>query len=314
MMNIRNKIILFAVLTSTLSFSSCKNRSKAIPDALKEKDLEILETVLNNGQLWEKVHAAEFLIDLGYAGKVSDVFLAELNQNGHLPQYRIGIWRVLYKCAENEEKQIWQDSIYRAFVLPTSPDRIHAAETLAKLKIPTENKDSEIVESAIVSSDKRLSFFTQWWAIPQLEHGIEKLKEYLSGIIRFEEESIIRLMAAYVLGEDRDICFDTEEWQILKDFAVSEPVGSDVRLYLLAAAFSKAPVDAMQTASFKNIKKLLLEYTDSDKPKLYQLCLSLARKGDLKDVDILKPLLHHHEDDVKIAAAYAILQIEKSLK
>lgn len=275
----------------------------------EKQAFDVLDTVLKDGQPWEKVHAAEFLIALGKTGSVQDVFLKELDQNGHQPEYRIGIWRVLYKCAEENEKQIWQDSIYNAFILSESPDRIHAAETLAKLKITAKNTDVEIVESAIASPDQRLSFFSQWWITPQNEGGIEKLKAYLLPIIQSDEKSVIRYLAAYVLCEDTDLSINTGEWQILQDIAVSEPVDSDVRLQLLTAAFSKADNDSIQATSLRNIKKMMLEYTNSTKSNVYQLCVALARKGGAEDIGLLKSLLHHHENDVKIAAAYAMQQI-----
>lgn len=273
---------------------------------MEEQAFEALNEVLAGGQPWEKVHAAEFLIDLGKVDVARDVFMVESNENGHIPEYRIGIWRVLYKCTGEEERQAWRDSICRSFVLPESPDRIHAVETLAKLKIPAEKTDSGVIGSAMASTDYRLVVYTQWWAIPQVENGIEKLKEHLFKTIGSGSDNPARRLAAYVLSEDRDICLNAEEWQSLENLAMSEPVDSDVRLQLLAAAFSKASADP------GNIKKLLMEYKDSEKPDLYQLCLALARNGDIEDTDILEPLLGHPENDVRIAAAYAILKINNS--
>jgi SSS family solute:Na+ symporter len=290
-------------------FLSCCNQRAE----LKNQAEDVLETVLNDGQAWEKVHAAEFLIKLGHSEKVLDVFLSESSKNGDVPEYRIGIWRVLYQCAKDEEKQIWQDHIYRAFIHPASPDRIHAVETLAKLKISEKNEDATVVESAIASIDRRLSFYTQWWIIPQRDHGIEKLKYHLFQIIQSDEKDSVRQLAAYVLCEDPAIRFNHREWQMMENIAISEPAKSGVRLQLLAAAFSKASVDSVQPASFQKIRKMLLEYSDSDKASLCQLCWLLARKGEMKDMDVLKPLLRHRENDVKIAAAYAICQIDRQI-
>ena len=293
---------------------SCHNQGTGISNELKNQTEDILKTVLKDGQNWEKVHAGEFLIGLGSVDIVFNSFLSEFDKYGGIPEYRIGIWRVLYKCAGKEEKQVWQDSIYRAFLLPTSPDRIHAAETLAKLKISIEKIDSEIMEAAMTSTDSRLKFYTQWWVIPQLENGAEKIKNHLFHIIQSDATESLRQMAAYVLCEDKDIHLNISEWQLLKDIAIHEPVNSVARLQLLAAALSKATDDSVQTDSFQDIKKMMLGYTNSNKSALYQLCLSLARKGDMKDIDELKVLLHHQENDVKIAAAYAILQINNQTK
>ncbi len=302
----------YFVVSILLFFLSCRNQGPGISDELRNQAEGILETVLNNGQTWEKVHAAEFLIELGDTSKVLDVFMSELDKSGHIPEYRIGIWRVLYKCTRKEEKQVWQDSIYRAFMLPTSPDRLHAVETLAKLKIAGRNTDSVVIKSALGAPDQRLSFYAQWWVIPQYENGIDRLKDHLFQIIQSDEKNPIRQMAAYVFCEDRDIRFNNKEWELVRNLAISEPVASGVQLQLLAAAFSKSATDSKQPESLQKIKKMMLEYTDSDKSRLYQFCLSFAREGKMEDIDVLAPLLSHKEDDVKIAAAYAILKIDQN--
>ncbi len=249
-MDIMKAWILFTAAVVLFGIS-CTNRH----DALTERAFGTLEEVLTGGRPWEKVHAAEFLIDLGQTGMVRDVFMAESAENGHIPEYRIGIWRVLYKCAGEWERQAWQDSIRRAFTLPDSPDRIHAVETLAKLKIPAEQTDAGVIEAAVASTDYRLVFYTQWWELPQQENGAEKLKEHLFRIIRSDSENPARKLAAYVLSKDRDVCLNAEEWQLLEN-------------------------------------------------------LALARREEAKNREILEQQLEHPENEVRIAAAYAILKTD----
>lgn len=305
--------ICFLITIPVLLFFSCRNSTKTASGTLEQQSVEVLETILTTGKAWEKVHAAEFLIELGDTSKVLHVFLSESDKNSHIPEYRIGIWRVLYRCAGKDEKQAWQDSIYRAFVHSTSPDRVHAVETLAKLKIAGKNTDSAIIRSALGAPDQRLSFYTQWWIAPQKENGIDGLKDHLFQIIQSGEVASVRQLAAYVLCEDMAIRFNNKEWEIVRNLAISEPA-TPVQLQLLAAAFSKSTVDSVQPASLQRIKAMMLECTASDKSSLYQLCLSLARKGKKEDMNILAPFLLHQENDVKTAAAYAILRIDKELK
>ena len=52
-----------------------------------------------------------------------------------MPQYRVGIWRVLAQAASaQEERKQYIEKIHNAYL--QGPDQLHALETLAKLKEP----------------------------------------------------------------------------------------------------------------------------------------------------------------------------------
>lgn len=213
---------LFVLLITSCSMKNNNSNN------LREQAVHTLNTVLLDGQRWEKVHAAEFLIASGYDENVEDVFRSELNQYGNIPEYRIGIWRVLYRSAKISEKQQWSDSILQVFEDASSPDRIHAVETLAKLKIIEKESDSACIRSALQSGDLRLWFYTQWWHIPQSPNGANEMKKFLFSILQSDIYDLaIKQLAAYVIREDKTLRLDDEELTTLKNLGFAKPDDSN---------------------------------------------------------------------------------------
>lgn len=79
----------------------CSEQS-VVNNTLRECTLSELRNNLRVLSAWEKVHAAEYLLWLGYAGGVRDAFLQEEARHGQQVPYRVGIWRVLAQCALDE--------------------------------------------------------------------------------------------------------------------------------------------------------------------------------------------------------------------
>lgn len=297
----------FQILFVSFFLYSCGNNNP-ISDKVINKAMDELKFIVSNGHRWEKVHAAEFLLELGYDENIYEIFSSELQKNGHKPQYRIGIWRVLYRSAKADETQKWSDSIYNIFIDTSAPDRIHAAETLAKLKIAKQDRDSSVIESILALDVSPLWFYTHWWIIPQLENGSEKLKKFLFDIVQSDQyDAHIRSMASYVIREDKSISLNEEEWQTLRNIVITESGGSELQALLAVAAFSKAP-DNIPTDQLMDVKEILSDCKDLN---AYQYCLAYAEKGVSSDVDKLTVLLDNEDADIRNAAAYAILRINQ---
>ena len=123
-------------LIAVLSIAGATLADDAAPTqvnrSLRERSIAVLRRVMDREERWIKVHAAEYLLQAGYPEGVKDAFLLESSIHGTEPQYRIGIWRVLARAAENEQEQAkWISNIRDVFLDPKAPDRSHAAETLA---------------------------------------------------------------------------------------------------------------------------------------------------------------------------------------
>ena len=101
---------------------------------IRDRAVDELRQALKTETRWVKVHAAEHLLSLGYADGVHSVFSQENELHGAEPMYRVGIWRVLAQTPISEgERERWLNRIWEAFWDEDGEDRIHAAETLAKL-------------------------------------------------------------------------------------------------------------------------------------------------------------------------------------
>ena len=64
-----------------------------------------------------------------------------------VPEYRIGIWRVLARAAiRKEERGEWTAKIRDVFFNLEALDRLNAAETLGKLGYTTRNQGDELFD------------------------------------------------------------------------------------------------------------------------------------------------------------------------
>ena len=133
-----------------------------VASELRDRSVEIIRKVFASEQRWVKVHAAEYLLALDHSEGVEEAFMEELKAHGDEPQYRIGIWRVLARASyKDKEREEWTKKICEVFFDTASPDRLHAAETLAKLGYKL--KDSEVAATeAAASEDKPWAPYATW--------------------------------------------------------------------------------------------------------------------------------------------------------
>ncbi|MDD4788871.1 MAG: hypothetical protein PHO07_17000, partial [Pirellulales bacterium] len=114
--------------------SAAGEQTPQVTSELRGRAVSTLRDVLERQERWVKVHAAEFLLGLDYPEGVEREFTEELERHGTEPEYRIGIWRVLAKAAyDPRENRRFIARIRDVFLDSAAPDRLHAAETLAKL-------------------------------------------------------------------------------------------------------------------------------------------------------------------------------------
>lgn len=151
---------IFIILTFLL-ISSCTPQNEQ--DKLAEEAQTYLFNVLRSNNKWEKIHAAEELIVLGYSDVVRDQFTQELQSYANTPEYRVGIMRVLARSAQSErEKNGWIDEIAKIYKDTTNVDRLHASETLAKLNINLQEIDHQRTLSDLNSKDSLLKAYVTW--------------------------------------------------------------------------------------------------------------------------------------------------------
>lgn len=270
-------------------------------DALHRKALLLLRDSLRREDHWIKVHAAEALLSLGYLQEVREVFHLELVSNGAEPKYRIGIWRVLAQVAPDvAEREQWIGKIRAAFLDPTGPDRLHAAESLAKLGYQVQGRDANAFKLLAEAGADPFAVNTRW--ILANNGG---LNEQLSLVKLLEsKDADTRFDAAYALRNMPHVSAPAQEK--LLSALCQEPTASNGRIYLISAALVHAPPDQQ-----KHIKAELLAHVKTDDQAVkYEICAALAKMGQKEDLPFLSRLLEDTNCDVRVGAAGAVLRIE----
>ncbi|WP_460672505.1 hypothetical protein [Larkinella ripae] len=285
--------------------------AQAAPDALQNQCLQELRTVLQTEREWVKVHAAEYLLWLGQPAGVQDVYRNELRQFETQSPYRIGIWRVLAQAAATPaEKKTWTDRIVAAFADPNGPDRIHAAETLAKLGISTATVAAEASRKAIAGENRPLALYTLWSAtLADAKTAPVNRRKFLELALNRQEETAPRKLGAFILRKLGGVT--AAEWKQLAEAALAEPVSSGLQLNLVHTALVTAPAEASRSEPYRLLRvKLLATQHSAVVGDQLELAAALAEKGTATDVPVLVPFLKHENADLRAGAAYAILKIK----
>jgi SSS family solute:Na+ symporter len=315
-------VCLFLVLLF-LIFAGCSApEDRVVSGELRQEALEQLQSVLRSGQKWEKVHAAECLLDLGYSQDITDIFREEETLSGTEYYYRIGIWRVLARAAASPaEKQKWVDSVSSVFSKPELPDHLHATESLAKLGISPYRVSPSIADSILNSSHNSLWLYVLWGKAYSGEEEMNQVKSKLLDIVCSKKETdTIRRLAAYALRNMKNI--NDEQWSALADAACNEPDTSRAYTYILSSAFVNTPADSLVSPLAVYCKEALLnELSNSGKPENYEALFALAEKGVDEDLPLLTSLvreetaaMYKNKEDIAVAASNAILRIDRRQK
>jgi solute:Na+ symporter, SSS family len=271
-------------------------------DSLHDRALGELRRALHDEPKWIKVHAAEALLGLSYSEEVLDTFEKENEQHGEEPQYRIGIWRVLAQAtADKQQRQQYVDLIRAAYLDPNGPDATHAVEAAAKSKYAVPDEDRARLHQLAAEDSPRGAYGRWLLAISGGRADLDSLTELLAS-----PSKEVRGTAAYALRHlfpkaSPDL-FDK-----LSRVAETEPA-SPAKVYLISAAYIAAP----NQADVDRFREQLLHFlTTGAKEEKYEAVSALAVRGIQKDAAILTRLLDDQEPDVRVAAANAILHIER---
>lgn len=303
---------------AVLFCTACNSKQKEIyTDDLKKEAVDTLRSVLHEQQEWVKVHAAEFLILTGNDEGVKDVFLQELSQFNDKLQYRIGIWRVLARLSSGLESEQYQNKIVRAFLDTAGKDRVHAIETMAKLKISPLPEYPLITENTLHSEIKNLSLYTHWAvSYTNIDSAVSAKKYFLERLLDENEEVLQQRIAAYVLRYLDTI--DKEDWDLLNKRLQVFPDDSGQKAAFLNTALITAPVEIAGGEDYKRIFEQLLNLNSKkDKGTRLEIAAALSVIGNREHLPFLLNWLHQtdpldipsEEADVQAFAAYAILNI-----
>lgn len=294
-------------------FCGCTNRESSRSES---PYLEaIREAGTTSDDFWVRVHAIEFLIDLGDMEEASR--LAESCRGFETePQKRIGYWRMKYRLSGQAEQHIWLDKILASYLDRNGPDRIHAAETLAKLSYPLSKTDSSLTMQDLAGGGA-LGAYVKWGMALPADSASEVDFDMLLQAVE-DTSSLERRTAAYAITFLKPL---PEQYRRrLVAAADAEEEGSDVLPYLLHAGF-------IQDNPGDDVRRLKLRlYSMAEmpgKPARIELCKALADRSDKEDEALLLRIFNLENpvsessaieagesgpanQDVKIAAAFAL--------
>src|SRR5690606_28050909 len=225
--------------------------------------------------------------------------------------YRIGIWRVLAQSSK-ENFSLYRNKILEAFKDPLGADRVHAAETLAKLGLPLEELAPEAV-TPIIKGEKNSLFVYTLWGMAN-SRGEEKSPNILFDFIKQHKGEKLPLMqAAYALRHYGQL--NEKQWEILVKLALDEPKESIARVYLLSSAFVHAPDYELNKQKFDEIHEQLTKLSLSENTgEIRELALALGERGSYQDLPILVKLKDSRDAAIRGAASYAILKMDSRLQ
>ena len=317
--------MIFYILTGIINLINISQMETVSLSLQEKKALTELNSTLEHRQKWIKVHAAEYLIWAGYPGAALKEFLKEEKIHSNEPQYRIGIWRVLVQ-AEKEpvRKKMWLNKIYDAYKDMNSPDRIHATETLAKLKQPVTNLFPQVTAKTLASGDRNLQAYALWASSFGSDSLMDENRQKFIEMALTDTNLIIRKISAFVLRQSGGL--NLNQWKQLTSVALSSDKADDLYVTFLATSLVTAPAGA-DSKKLSQINDLLIKdvknYTVGQRTELSQ---ALAEKGEKKHLKIVQGFINNENStgiydpssdegaDLRAAAAYAILKITNRQK
>ncbi|MEX2512462.1 MAG: sodium:solute symporter [Cyclobacteriaceae bacterium] len=323
-MKFKNPPITCLLLFYLFLVFGCDKKNTTVSEGLRAKAVKELDRVMANQESWVKVHAAEYKIGLGYKESVEETFLEEKRKWESQAPYRIGIWRVLAQFDPASAKE-YIEKIVKAFQDRQGSDRVHAAETMAKLGHNLNEWAPEATREVLAGPINSLFVYTLWSTLQGTAeaNGISALMDL---VLDRGLEDLARMQAAYAIRNEENI----RQWDDLAQEALMVPDISLARVYLLAAAYIHAPENEKSSPTFKSIKEELLAYGSStQKGERMEMAIALGKAGLPEDLPVLVDLLENKNPilgngetgnagpsgavnaDIRATAAYSILTLDR---
>lgn len=259
-----------------------------LSDPVRSRCYDELSAALRNDSPWVRAHAAEALA-LSNRPEPALAACRPIAETAE-PKYRIVVWRILAQ-AEPAQRRRYVDRIRAALLDPTGPDRTHAMEALAKLHEPAADDAERQQVREIAEARGEASPFAAWrLAQANDPTAVQRLLSLLQ-----MEDAATRTRAAYVLGRIGPMPQPARD--AIAAAIRSEPADSPVRAIL---QLTQGPDAARAVAQDGRVAP----------SGRYLAAMSLAYNGTARDYETLAALLDNSDADVRVAAAFAMLQID----
>jgi len=289
----------------------------------EEIALDFLFETTEDTIFWNKIHAIEFLVDLGYNEDIERTLNELGSQVENIPQKRIGYWRCRVKNEkDNDRKNRYKKNILDTYLNPDSPDIIHAAESLAKLSVSLEKYPQPVFQDS--TKNNKLEAYINWSSVypesPDFQINYSALHKTLQS-----DNSDCRRLMAYGLKFLRNI--SREEWKNIAKKTINKQSEYPFSTYLLSGTLSTCPDEERKnryTTVIKNKLKILAE--SNDPINKYEAYVALGNFADQEDFNFIEEeflRLYYSKDvirlddntkDILSAMSYALLKTSKKKK
>jgi SSS family solute:Na+ symporter len=292
---------MFAIAGCLTMVAGCSTKESV--NAQRQRLIHLLEREARSNTGWVRIHAADALLDHGQCQTAADLLRAEAGTAG--PPYRIGVWRVLARASGTAEERLdFRERIRRALLNPQAPDRLNAAESLAKLGLAPP-ADRAAIRQWLAEVDEAASAYALWLLVLSGNSSERAGDETRLANLLDSANGAARLRAAFALGRIQPVSAAT--FGKLKARLASEPGDSPARPYIIGAVLLHSPGDSTLAA---DLRRQLAGYLDKGKPnEQLEAATVLGRRGTSAEVTGLTRLLENPEADARIGAANGLLYL-----
>ena len=316
------KINILIILISSVLLNSCMTTQNQI-DAEDVARNYLLESISDSTLFWNKIHAIEFLIDLGYIEEIRSIMNILGDNYENTPQKRIGFWRCMSKIETNSDiKNRYIDKILNVYLDPESPDRIHAAESLAKMSVSLKNHPQPVLQSD--SKNNSLKAYINWSSVyPETSDSCIDYSVLIK-TLDSDNSDYKRIMAYGLkfLGKIK-----REQWENIAEKAIKQPNDYPFSTYLLCGALSTCPDNARKSSQaclLRNKLKILAK--DNNPTNQYEAYISLGNFGCPDDLIFIREEFlklysrmdsmqtNNNTKDVLSSISFALLKIAEKNK
>ncbi len=296
----RARLLLLALLLPALMpvVAAAADVQQVTPQ-LRGRALDLLRRNLARQDRAQSMHAAEFLISLGYPQGVDAVVGRDQQQAGDHVAAEIDAWNIRARLAYGETRIPWVEKILAVVLDSTAADRALAARTLGEIgdAVPEEHRQS--LQSCTKAADGPWLAYLQW---VRYNSSCADAESQLAQLLTSSDPAV-RDAAAYAVGHLQQVNDATR--QALLAAVDREPTDSPVRANLIAAAAVHATGEP-QTLYRQQLVQYARTGTNADRSKAFH---ALGRIATNDDIPVLVGGLEDPDPDVQSTAAWATLRV-----
>lgn len=273
----------------------------ASSDKLTQRAVATLAEVLEVGTPVDQIHAAEVLIPFGHRRLVWEHYYPRRFEQDDTPIMRITNWQALARVDRTPEaRQLWINKIFGIALTPGLPDRVHAAESAAKLKAPPPPHVVASMKAWAAEAPAKDAAFA-WWCVWS-DHLPAAVNEQVIDWLNQGDDDT-RLRVAYMLARLKPTAPAVLAALADAANAATEEVNLVNTVIVANAHFLNAsPTHMPQWRAF-----LEKSIATSDPLLIFHSVQGLMPYVDASDIPDYVPLLDHPAPDARTSAAWVIL-------